>query len=63
MVGLTRVWESAMQYARLVRPNVGRKPETPFCAAGPMMEPPVSVPRANPTKPAATPAPGPEKTV
>src|SRR5918992_1167841 len=44
---------------RLTRPKVGRKPVTPFGGEGRGMDPPVSVPIENPTRPAAVAAPGP----
>src|SRR5229473_5414598 len=44
---------------RLTRPNVVRKAVTPQRIAGSTMDPPVSVPMANATKPAAVAEPGP----
>src|SRR3984957_11382803 len=44
---------------RGTRPNVGRSPVTPQRIDGATMLPPVSLPIANPTKPAAVAAPGP----
>src|SRR5512147_2374027 len=54
MVGL-----SVIAPWRLTRPYVGRSPVTPQKAAGYWMEPQVSDPIANGTRPAATAAPGP----
>src|SRR5947209_13064120 len=42
-----------------MRPYVGRRPTTPHVCAGEMIDPPVSVPTANPTRPAAVAAAGP----
>src|SRR5215510_1208120 len=53
------VQASVMPPYRLTRPNVGRKPATPFRSAGPVIDPPVSVPMEKPTSPAAVAAPGP----
>src|SRR5688500_2559478 len=44
---------------RLTRPYVGRRPTTPFSADGETIDPRVSVPSENPTRPAAVAAPGP----
>jgi hypothetical protein len=44
---------------RLIRPYVGRSPTVPHVLAGEMIEPPVSVPIAKPTSPAAVAAAGP----
>src|SRR6202167_1940728 len=44
---------------RGTRPNVGRSPVTPHRIDGATMLPPVSLPIANPTSPAAVAAPGP----
>src|SRR5216683_6759953 len=44
---------------RLTRPKVGRKLVTPQRIEGSIIEPPVSVPTAKPTKPAAVAAAGP----
>src|SRR5262249_55416805 len=44
---------------RGTNPNVGRRPVTPQKAAGPMTDPPVSVPKAYGTKPSATMMPDP----
>src|SRR5437867_4204616 len=44
---------------RLTRPNVGRMPVSPFLAEGAMTDPPVSVPIAKATSPAAVAEPGP----
>ena len=51
--------QAAMAPCLLTRPKVGRRPATPQLFAGDMMEPQVSVPRANGTSPAATAAPEP----
>ena len=56
---MSRVQQSAIAPWRLTRPYVGRRPVTPQNAAGVMMEPTVSDPIANETRPAATAAPGP----
>ena len=56
---LSSVVPAAITPCRLTRPKVGRRPTTPHCSDGPRMEPPVSVPMANPTKPAAVAAPDP----
>src|SRR5436305_11646807 len=45
---------SDMQPCRLTRPNVGRRPEAPQALHGETMLPCVSLPIANPTRPAAT---------
>ena len=50
---------SVMAPVRGTRPNVGRRPVTPQRMAGAMMLPPVSLPIAKPTQPAAVAAPGP----
>src|SRR5262249_7150999 len=44
---------------RATRPYVGRNPVTPHRMLGPTMLPPVSLPMAKPTRPAAVAAPGP----
>src|SRR5579885_537378 len=49
---LSRLQLSAMNPCRLPRPSVGRKPVTPQMAEGSSIEPPVSVPIENPTRPA-----------
>src|SRR5215831_8129268 len=43
-----------MTPARLTSPYVGMSPASPQCDDGPRMEPPVSEPSANGTRPAAT---------
>ena len=48
-----------MAPARLTRPKVGRCPVMPLRVDGEMMEPRVSVPMENPTRPAAVADPGP----
>src|SRR5687768_14734371 len=48
-----------MHPCRLIRPYVGRRPTTPQVLAGETIEPPVSVPTANPTRPAAVADAGP----
>ena len=48
-----------MMLLRLTSPKEGRSAVTPQVFAGKMMEPPVSVPKANGTKPAAVAAAGP----
>src|SRR5438477_3095537 len=45
--------------ARLTRPNVGFSPTIPHTEAGQRIDPPVSVPGASATTPAATAAPDP----
>src|SRR5579864_5640948 len=50
---------SVMAPVRGTRPYVGRNPVTPQRMLGPTMLPPVSLPTAKPTKPAAVAAPGP----
>jgi len=50
---------SAIAPVRGTRPNVGRRPVTPFVDDGDEIEPSVSVPMANPTQPAAVAEPGP----
>ena len=49
---LSIVHESAMAPVRGTRPKVGRKPVTPLRVAGDEIEPSVSLPIANPTRPA-----------
>src|SRR6185436_18879731 len=49
---LSSVHRNVMQPNRLDRPYVGRSPTTPHVDAGDMIDPPVSVPTANPTRPA-----------
>ena len=56
---LSIVHESAIAPARLTRPKVGRWPVAPFRVEGEMIEPRVSVPIENPTRPAAVAEPGP----
>lgn len=56
---LSSVQRSVMQPVRGTRPYVGRSPTTPHVAAGEMIDPPVSVPTANPTSPAAAAEAGP----
>src|SRR5690349_14296234 len=51
--------QSVMAPVRGTRPYVGRKPVTPQRMLGPTMLPPVSLPMANATRPAAVAAPGP----
>src|ERR1700733_7961057 len=51
---------SVIAPVRGTRPYVGRNPVTPHRMLGATMLPPVSLPTANPTRPAAVPAPGPE---
>ena len=46
--------ESGKTPAVLIRPKEGRSPTTPHSAAGMRTDPPVSVPRASGTRPAAT---------
>src|SRR5205823_12369657 len=46
--------ESGIAPARLTRPYVGLRPTTPQQAAGSRIEPPVLLPRAPTTQPAAT---------
>ena len=55
---LSSVQQSAIAPCRLTRPYVGRSPVTPQKAAGERIEPQVSEPIANGTRPAATAAPG-----
>ena len=50
---------SAIAPVRGTRPNVGRRPVTPFVDDGDEIEPSVSVPMANPTQPAAVAEPVP----
>src|SRR5450759_4254119 len=57
---LSSVQQSAIAPCRLTRPYVGLRPATPENAAGVRMEPEVSEPIENPTRPAAVAAPGPE---
>src|SRR5256885_13984285 len=47
--------ENGITPARLTRPYVGLSPTTPQQAAGSRIEPPVSLPMAPATRPAATP--------
>src|SRR5688500_10288030 len=56
---LSRLVPAAMTPARLTLPNVGRRPTMPQRCAGERIEPPVSVPIAKPTRPAAGAAPDP----
>src|SRR5438552_13786347 len=56
---LSIVQASAIAPWRLTSPYVGRNPVTPQYAAGVRIEPDVSDPIANGTRPAATAAPGP----
>ncbi len=56
---LSSVHDSAIAPRRDTRPYVGRRPVTPQNAAGVRIEPDVSEPIANGTRPAATAAPGP----
>src|SRR4051812_30480865 len=56
---LSRDQQSVMAPARGTRPNVGRSPVMPQRMEGLTMLPSVSLPIANPTRPAATAAPGP----
>src|SRR5436190_6505055 len=56
---LSIVHANAIAPWRLTRPYVGRRPVTPQYAAGVKIEPDVSDPIANGTRPAATAAPGP----
>src|SRR5215471_17990658 len=60
-IGPRRSWvqESAMTPYRLMRPKVGRRPVTPHRADGLRIEPLVSLPIENPTRPAAVADPGP----
>src|SRR5262252_1212226 len=51
--------DSAIAPCRLTRPNVGLRPVTPQKAEGQTIEPKVSLPIANPARPAATTAPEP----
>src|SRR5208283_3748587 len=51
--------QSVMAPVRATRPKVGRSPATPQRMEGLTMLPPVSLPIANATKPAAVAAPGP----
>src|SRR5689334_3802260 len=56
---LSSVQESAIAPRRLTRPYVGRSPVTPQNALGVRIEPDVSDPSANVTRPAAVAAPDP----
>src|SRR5207237_1108886 len=56
---LSSVQLKAIAPYRLTRPYVGRSPTTAFVAAGEMIEPRVSVPTLNPTRPAAVAEAGP----
>src|SRR5579864_3905145 len=56
---LSSVQPAAITPRRLTRPKVGRSPTTPHRTAGERIEPPVSLPIANPTRPAAVAAPDP----
>ena len=56
---LSSVQHSAMAPCRLTSPYVGLSPDTPENAAGVRIEPEVSEPIANGTRPADTAAPGP----
>src|SRR5205814_10687452 len=56
---LSSVQRSVMQPYRELRPYVGRNPTAPQVDAGEMIDPPVSVPTANPTSPAAAADAGP----
>src|SRR5262245_32266662 len=56
---LSSVQPAAITPWRLTRPNVGRSPMTPQRIDGERIEPPVSLPIANPTRPAAVAAPEP----
>src|ERR1700688_4923715 len=51
--------QSVIAPVRGTRPYVGRSPVTPQRMLGPTMLPPVSLPIAKPTRPAAVDAPGP----
>src|SRR5438445_9250328 len=51
--------QSVIAPVRGTRPNVGRNPVIPQRMLGPMMLPPVSLPIANATRPAAVAAAGP----
>src|SRR5579859_1274727 len=51
--------QSVIAPVRATRPYVGRNPVRPHLMLGPMMLPPVSLPMANATSPAAVAAPGP----
>src|SRR5882724_3174188 len=52
--------ESAIAPRRETRPKVGRRPEMPQNEAGQTIDPQVSEPMANGTRPAATAAPDPD---
>src|SRR5688572_18020943 len=56
---LSMLQHSAIAPVRGTRPNVGRRPVTPLRVAGDEIEPSVSVPMLNPTRPAAVALPGP----
>src|SRR5262249_33292692 len=56
---LSSVLPAVITPARLTRPKVGRRPTIPHCSAGERIDPPVSVPIAKATKPAAVAAPEP----
>src|SRR5262249_12181495 len=56
---LSSVQPAAMTPRRLTRPNVGRRPTTPQRTDGDRIDPPVSLPIAKPTRPAAVAAPDP----
>src|SRR5262245_27160526 len=55
----SRVHDSVIAPQRLTRPNVGRRPVAPQRVAGYRIEPPVSVPMAKATRPAAVALAGP----
>src|SRR5690348_18177362 len=56
---LSRDQQRVIAPVRGTRPYVGRRPVTPQRMLGLTILPPVSLPIANPTRPAATAAPGP----
>src|SRR3954465_12634240 len=56
---LSIVQLKAIAPKRLTRPQVGRGPVPPFSAAGEMIDPRVSVPMPNTTRPPAVAEPGP----
>src|SRR5262245_22200226 len=56
---LSSVVPAAITPLRLTRPNVGRRPTMPQRTEGERIEPPVSLPMAKPTRPAAVAAPDP----
>src|SRR3954471_14903028 len=56
---LSVVQDSAIAPLRGTRPNVGRKPDTPHCRDGDVIEPFVSEPMLKPTHPAAVADAGP----